>query len=54
MRRVNRITSDLLILTSYNDILAQRVYERLVKKRLRLREELYEVNNIYKKKLGLL
>lgn len=50
-RRVNKITSDLLLEVDYKtcgDILGNKVYMRLVKKRNRLREELYEINGIYK------
>lgn len=54
MRRVNKITADLLILTSYDDVLAWKVYNRLSKKRLRLRDELRNINIIYKNKLDKL
>lgn len=50
MRRVNKITADLLILINYDDVLAWKIYNRLIKKRLRLRDELMEINNIYKNK----
>lgn len=40
MRRVNEITVDLLTEISFDDILAYRVYERLVNKRNRRRGEL--------------
>ncbi len=47
MRRVNEITTDLLIAISFDDVLAPRVYERLIKKRNRWRIDLCESKGFF-------